>query len=151
MDSKTALILTAGVSALILLGSVGVSGYLIGRKGGGGKEPNKGGGGEEPNKGAETQKESDSPIGKIAYSTSGVNIRLSAMVDNGLHDNILSIMETGELGEVVSETIGKTDGLRWFYIKLKEPIWDILPYPTKEEYGYVREVDERGNVIVKLK
>ena len=98
---------------------------------------------------------SDSIIGKTAYSPNGVNIRLESKVNNGLYDNIIKEMASGNLGTIVSESKGSADGLRWFYIKLSEPITIYASTNPnkygKHEYGYVRTTDERGNTIVKVK
>lgn len=136
-----------GTALAVVGGGVGLGLYLKGKD----NKPNNGSGNGDDNNDDDDTKKPTSVIGKTAYSDTGVNLRMSAKVDNGLHDNKLKEMATGDLGVVVSVTKGETDGLNWYYIKLKEPIWDYLPYPTHEDYAYVRGVDEKGNQIVKFK
>lgn len=145
-----------GTALAVVGGGVGLGLYLKGKD----KNPNNGSGNGDDNnndgngasKGDNNEpQKTESVIGKTAYSDTGVNLRMSAKVDDGWHDNKLKEMATGDLGVVVSVTKGETDGLNWYYIKLNEPIWDYLPYPTHENYAYVRGVDEKGNQIVKFK
>lgn len=150
MNTGTKIALSVLGISVCIGGGVGLGLYLKKNKE---TKPNDGGGdNSEANKGDSKEPEKQtSVIGKTAYSDTGVNLRLSPKVDDGLHDNKLKEMAKGNLGVVVSEVKGETDGLTWYYIKLNEPIWDYLPYPTHEDYAYVRRVDGEGNQIVKLK
>jgi hypothetical protein len=91
----------------------------------------------------------DSIVGKDVFTnTSNVNIRKSALVNNGLINNIFGIIPQKNtlIGRV--ESVTKKDGFNWFEVKLsREGIVAMFPKTTNINFTpkFVRED------VVKLK
>jgi hypothetical protein len=77
-----------------------------------------------------------SKLGRVVYpikKNGYVNVRYENYVDEGIIDNLLTVIYyPNQVGEVKEIRKGKEDDYNWYKVKLSKPVYD-------DKYGWVRE------------